>query len=347
MSRPVRVAILGATGAVGKAMIETLLRRKFPFTTLKLLASARSAGQVVHIQGVPYTVEEATPESFADIDVALFSAGGDISLRFAKEAVARGALVIDNTSAYRMDKSVPLIVPEVNADAFSTHQGIIANPNCSTIQMVVALAPLHRRYHIRRIVVSTYQAASGAGERAIEELRETSRAILDGRAPEPSLLPVAKLKNHYPLGFNVIPQIDVFEENGFTKEEMKMVRETHKILGDESIAVTPTAVRVPVVYGHSEAVYIETELPFVVDDVRTLLRDAKGVTLQDDPTRQEYPQPYFAAGHFDVFVGRIRRDLYAENGLNLWIVSDNILKGAAYNAVQIAELWLRQEGITA
>ncbi len=347
MSRPVRVAILGATGAVGKAMIETLLRRKFPFTTLKLLASARSAGQVVDVLGVPYTVEEATPESFAGIDVALFSAGGDISLRFANEAVARGALVIDNTSAFRMDKNVPLIVPEVNAEAFSAHQGIIANPNCSTIQMVVALAPLHRRYRIKRIVVSTYQAASGAGERAIEELRETSRAILEGREPEPTLMPVAKLANHYPLAFNVIPQIDVFEDNGFTKEEMKMVRETHKILGDSSIAVTPTAVRVPVVYGHSEAVYIETELPFDIDDIRALLRAADGVTLQDDPAQQHYPQPYFSAGHFDVFVGRIRRDLYAENGLNLWVVSDNILKGAAYNAVQIAELWLRQEGITA
>lgn len=337
--REVNVAVVGATGAVGKAMLRTLERRRFPYRNLKLLASARSAGRTLEHAGRTYTVEEAVPGSFDGIDIALFSAGS-VSLTLAPEAVSRGALVIDNSSSFRMRPDVPLVVPEVNARDIWRHKGIIANPNCSTIQMVVALKPIQDRYGIERIIVSTYQAASGAGERAVEELRDTARAILAGETPAPSILPVAKLPRHYPLAFNALPQIDVFEENGFTREEMKMVHETHKIMGDDRIAVTATAVRVPVFYGHSEAVYIETREPFELADVRALLADAPGVVLQDDPATQEYPQPLYAQGRFEVFVGRLRRDLYHERGLAMWVVSDNILKGAALNAVQIAEAWL-------
>ncbi len=344
MKRDVHVAVVGATGAVGQAMIDTLLRREFPFASLRLLASARSAGTVVEVRGQQITVEEATPDSFEGVDIALFSAGGDVSLRLAPEAVIRGALVIDNTSAYRMDPMVPLVVPEVNASDIFKNRGIIANPNCSTIQMMVALNPIHHVYGIRRIVVSTYQAASGAGQRAIDELKQTATAILAGEDPVAQVLPVSKLERHYPLAFNVLPQIDVFEENGYTKEEMKMVNETHKILGDSKIQVTPTAARVPVMYGHSEAIYVETERSFAVSDVKKLLASSPGVVLEDDPAHQLYPQPLRATGEFPVFVGRVRKDLFVDNGLSLWVVADNILKGAALNAVQIAEIWVRQEG---
>lgn len=342
--RPVNVAVVGATGAVGKAMLETLERRKFPLASLKLLASRRSAGNTVTVGGRSHTVEEATPDAFDGVDVALFSAGGDVSLRLAPEAVSRGALVIDNTSAFRLHDDVPLVVPEVNPEDIFRHRGIIANPNCSTIQMVVALNPIYRRYGIRRIVVSTYQAASGAGERAIAELRSTSEAYLRGEPMRPEILPVAKLERHYPLAFNVLPQIDVFEESGFTKEEMKMVNETHKIFADTRIAVTATAVRVPVFYGHSESVYVETEEPCSRADVMALLQSAPGVAVEDDPARQHYPHALRAQGEFDVFVGRVRKDLTADNGLLMWVVADNILKGAAWNAVQIAEVWLEREG---
>ncbi len=344
-NRKVNVAVVGATGAVGQAMIQTLVRRNFPYTSLKLLASARSAGQQIAVGDQWLTVEEATPEVFEGIDIALFSAGGDVSLRLAPEAVKRGALVIDNTSAFRMHNDVPLVVPEVNAHAIDRHQGIIANPNCSTIQMVVALKPLYDHYGISRVIVSTYQAASGAGAKAIEDLLSTSRQFLQGENMQAHVLPVSKLPNHYPLGFNVLPQIDVFEENGFTKEEMKMVNETRKIFEDNSIAVTPTAVRVPVVYGHSEAVYVETKKPFVLDDVKTLLQQAQGVIVQDDPQAQLYPQAIQAAGELEVFVGRIRQDLDVPNGLSMWVVADNILKGAAWNAIQIAEIWLSKAGL--
>lgn len=343
MVQGARVAVVGATGAVGQAMIETLLRREFPLQSLKLLASKRSAGTDVTIRGIAHRVLEATPDAFTDIDIALFSAGGDVSLALAPEAVARGALVIDNTSAFRMHDDVPLVVPEVNPQEIAKHHGIIANPNCSTIQMVVALNPIYRTYGVRRIVVSTYQAASGAGQRAIDELKQSTAAMLAGEDPQPRLLPVARMERHYPLAFNVLPQIDVFEENGYSREEMKMVRETHKIFGDDRIQITPTAVRVPVVYGHGEAVYIETDRPFAIADVRQVLAAAPGVVLEDDPQRQIYPQPLRAAGQFPVFVGRLREDLFVQNGLSLWIVADNILKGAALNAVQIAELWLGQE----
>ncbi|MCY0876380.1 MAG: aspartate-semialdehyde dehydrogenase [Firmicutes bacterium] len=347
MSRNVRVAVVGATGAVGKAMIDTLLRREFPYTDLRLLASKRSAGTVINVASRAYEVQEATPESFDGVDIALFSAGADVSLRLAPEAVARGALVIDNTSAYRMHADVPLVVPEVNPEAMWGHQGIIANPNCSTIQMLVALRPLQLAYGLKRIVVSTYQAASGAGERAIAELREQTVAFLEGREMKASVMPVSKLAKHYPLAFNVLAQIDVFADNGFTKEEMKMVHETHKILADDSLAVTPTCVRVPVVYGHAESVYVETERSFDIDQVRALLAQSPGIEVQDDPQAQLYPQPLLAAGRFEVFVGRLRQDLYTPNALSMWVVSDNILKGAAYNAVQIAELWLSREAHTA
>ncbi len=345
MSRDVNVAIVGATGAVGQAMIATLERRKFPYSTLKLLASKRSAGQEVQISGRTYVVEEAVPEAFKGIDIALFSAGGDVSLKLAPEAVKRGALVIDNTSAYRMDPEVPLVVPEVNGEDMFGHKGIIANPNCSTIQMVVALNPIYRKYGIKRIVVSTYQAASGAGQRAINDLRQTAQAILRGDEPYAEVLPVSKLSKHYPLAFNILPQIDVFEENGYTKEEMKMVNETRKIFHDQEIAVTPTAARVPVVYGHSESVYVETRAPFQLEDIKSLLNAADGVVVQDDPAQQLYPQPYYAAGQLEVFVGRLRKDLYEDNGLSMWVVADNILKGAAWNAVQIAERWISRDGV--
>ena len=344
MNSRVNVAVVGATGAVGQAMIDTLLRRKFPYTSLKLLASKRSAGSTVMVGDRPYTVEEATPDSFDGVDIALFSAGGAVSLKLAPEAVKRGALVIDNTSAYRMHPDVPLVVPEVNADAMWSHKGIIANPNCSTIQMVVALYPIYKTYGITRIIVSTYQAASGAGARAIDDLLHTAKQYLAGEPMEASVLPVSKLAQHYPLAFNVLPQIDVFEENGYTKEEMKMVNETRKIFADDTIEVTPTAARVPVVYGHSEAVYVETKEPFAVSDIKQLLQNAPGVIVQDDPQAQSYPQAITAAGELEVFVGRIRKDLFAQNGLSLWVVADNILKGAAWNAVQIAELWLSQAG---
>ena len=341
----VNVAVVGATGAVGQAMIATLVRRKFPYATLKLLASRRSAGQRIEVEGQSLVVEEAVPDAFSGIDIALFSAGGDVSLQLAPEAVARGALVIDNTSAYRMHPDVPLVVPEVNGDDLFAHKGIIANPNCSTIQMVVALHPIYRKYGIKRIVVSTYQAASGAGTRAIEELKGGVRALLAGDHPHAEVLPVAKLAKHYPLAFNILPQIDVFEDNGYTKEEMKMVNETRKIFHDDTIAVTPTAARVPVVYGHSEAIYVETDQPFDLNELKAELQNAEGVIVKDDPTLQEYPQPLDAAGQLEVFVGRIRKDLNYDRGLSLWVVADNILKGAAWNAVQIAERWIAREGV--
>lgn len=341
--KSVRVAVVGATGEVGRAMIATLIRREFPFSELKLLASKRSAGSYMSVQGTPYVVEEATAEAFEDIDLALFSAGGSVSVALAPEAVKRGALVIDNTSAFRLTDGVPLVVPEVNADALWTHQGIIANPNCSTIQMVVALNPIYRRYGLRRIIVSTYQAASGAGKVAVAELKENAAQRLAHLPMEARTLPVAALDRHYPLAFNVLPQIDVFEDNGFTREEMKMVRETQKIFNDQTIKVTATAARVPVVYGHSEAVYAETVEPYDMAVIRRLLRDAPGVVVQDDPATQTYPQPLLAEGELDVFVGRLRQDLFEENAFSMWVVADNILKGAAWNAVQIAELWLRGE----
>ncbi|USG67984.1 aspartate-semialdehyde dehydrogenase [Brevibacillus ruminantium] len=331
------VAVVGATGAVGQQMIRILEERNFPIKQLKLLASSRSAGKTVKFRGQDIVLEEATPDSFAGVDYALFSAGGAISKDLAHHAVRHGAVVIDNTSAFRMDPEVPLVVPEVNMDAALAHKGIIANPNCSTIQMVAALKPLYDRYGIDRIIVSTYQAVSGAGASAIQELLTQSRDVLDGKEPDCKVLPVGKLPVHHQIAFNAIPQIDVFTENGFTYEEMKMINETKKIFGDDSVAVSATCVRIPVVYGHSEAVYVELKEEFDLAEVKALLEKAPGIVLVDEPEQQRYPLATDATGKLDVFVGRLRRDLYHQRGLHMWIVSDNLLKGAAWNTVQIAE----------
>jgi aspartate-semialdehyde dehydrogenase len=331
------VAVVGATGAVGEQILKLLAERNFPIKSLKLLSSARSAGTKIVFKGQELTVEEATPDSFKGVDIALFSAGGDVSRALIPHAVAHGAVCIDNTNAYRMDPDTPLVVPEVNLDKISEHKGIIANPNCSTIQMVTALKPLYDRYGIKRIIVSTYQAVSGAGARAIEEMLRQTRDVLAGQDANPDILPVASLPVKHQIAFNVIPQIDKFQDNGFTLEEMKMIRETKKIMGDDAIEVTATCVRVPVVYGHSESVYVELGNDFDLGEVKSLLADAPGVTVVDDPANQQYPLATDAAGKPDVFVGRIRRDLANPRALNLWIVSDNLLKGAAWNAVQIAE----------
>lgn len=331
------VAVVGATGAVGQQIIALLEERNFPIAELRPLASGRSAGKTIRFKGQDVVIQEATPDSFAGIDYALFSAGGAISKDLAHHAVRHGAVVIDNTSAFRMDPNVPLVVPEVNMDAARKHQGIIANPNCSTIQMVAALKPLYDRYGIDRIIVSTYQAVSGAGASAINELLTQTRDVIDGKQPEANILPVSKLPVHHPIAFNAIPQIDVFTDNGFTYEEMKMVNETKKIMGDDSIDVAATCVRIPVVTGHSESVYVELKNEYELQEVLSLLSNAPGVVLVDSPEEQKYPLATDASGKLDVFVGRVRRDLTHPRGLHMWIVSDNLLKGAAWNTVQIAE----------
>ncbi|MCG0278612.1 MAG: aspartate-semialdehyde dehydrogenase [Thermanaeromonas sp.] len=332
--RRLNVAVVG-TGAVGQTMLQVLAERNFPVGKLKVLATSRSAGKTVKFKGEDYIIEETTPESFTGVDLALF-AGGDASKLFAREAVARGAVVIDNSSTFRMDPEVPLVVPEVNPQDVRWHKGIIANPNCSTIQMVVVLKPLHDAARIKRVVVSTYQAVSGAGQEAIEELREQSARILAGEnAGEGKVFP-------HQIAFNCLPHIDIFLDNGYTKEEMKMVEETKKIMGDDSIRVTATTVRVPVFNGHSEAVNIETERKLTAEEARDILGRAPGVIVVDEPKEKMYPLPVMASGRDEVFVGRIREDLSLEHGLNLWIVADNLRKGAATNAVQIAELLLKE-----
>jgi aspartate-semialdehyde dehydrogenase len=331
------VAIVGATGAVGEQMLKMLEDRQFPLKSLKVLASARSVGKTVTFCGEEITVEEATPEAFEGVQIALFSAGGSVSKKLAPEAAKRGAICIDNTSAYRMDPEVPLVVPEVNPEAMKQHKGIIANPNCSTIQMVAALQPLREKYGMDRIIVSTYQAVSGAGAKAIQELENQTRAVINGEEVKKEIMPVGSLPVHHQIAFNAIPQIDVFLENGFTNEEMKMTRETKKIFGDDNMAVSATCVRIPVVKGHSESVYVEFQNDFDLDEVRSLLEKAPGVVVVDNPQEQQYPLALDAADKIEVFVGRLRRDLDHPRGLHMWIVSDNLLKGAAWNAVQIAE----------
>ncbi|MGR3763914.1 aspartate-semialdehyde dehydrogenase [Rossellomorea sp. NS-SX7] len=332
------VAVVGATGAVGQQMLHTLEKRDFPIKQLTLLSSARSAGSTVTFKGKEWTVEEAKPESFEGVDIALFSAGGSVSKLLAPEAVKRGAIVVDNTSAFRMDPDVPLVVPEVNEEDIKLHNGIIANPNCSTIQMVAALEPLRKEVGLTKVIVSTYQAVSGAGAAAIDEMHEQSQAILNGDSFEPSVLPVKGDKKHYQIAFNAIPQIDMFQDNGFTFEEMKMINETKKIMHMPSLKVSATCVRLPVVTGHSESVYIEIEKESVsVKELQSLLKHAPGVTLEDNPEEQVYPMPAYAVGKPDVFVGRVRKDLDEDKGFHMWIVSDNLLKGAAWNSVQIAE----------
>jgi aspartate-semialdehyde dehydrogenase len=330
MSRLWNVAVAGATGAVGNQMIQCLEERNFPIKNLKLLASARSVGKTLNFKGTPYPVEEMTEQSFKGVDIALFSAGASTSLKFAPAAVQAGAVVVDNSSAYRMEPHVPLVVPEVNPHQIVSTPGIIANPNCSTIQMVVALKPIHDRVRITRIVVSTYQAVSGTGQKAVVELQGQIRDLLAGQAPEIKVYP-------YQIAYNCLPQIDVFLENDYTKEEMKMVNETRKILEDDSIRVAATTVRVPVFYGHSEAVHVETETKITAREVRELLREAPGVVVVDDVAAKKYPMPLMAAGKDEVFVGRIREDISTDKGIVLWVVADNIRKGAATNAVQIAE----------
>lgn len=337
-ARGYHVAVVGATGAVGQQMLQTLEKRNFPISKLTLLSSERSAGTKITFRNEEHIVQVATPDSFEGVQIALFSAGGNISKLFAPEAVKRGAIVVDNTSAYRMDENVPLVVPEVNEDALKNHNGIIANPNCSTIQMVVALEPLRKAYGLSKVIVSTYQAVSGAGAAAIQELNEQTKAILNGNEYTPEILPVKGDEKHYQIAFNVIPQIDKFEDNGFTFEEMKMINETKKIMEMPGLQVAATCVRLPVETGHSESVYVEVDQQGVsVEQIKALLKDADGVTLQDDPSQQVYPMPAYSVGKNDVFVGRIRKDLDADNGFHMWIVSDNLLKGAAWNSVQIAE----------
>ncbi|RBW69896.1 aspartate-semialdehyde dehydrogenase [Bacillus taeanensis] len=336
------VAVVGATGAVGQQMVKTLEERNFPVGKLTLLSSKRSAGTVVTFNGEEVTVQEATPESFEGVQLALFSAGGSISKQLAPEAVKRGAIVVDNTSAYRMDPNVPLVVPEVNEKDLHEHQGIIANPNCSTIQMVAALEPIREALGLTKVVVSTYQAVSGAGAKAINEMKEQSKAILEGKEFTPEVLPVSGDEKHYQIAFNAIPQIDKFEENGYTFEEMKMINETKKIMGMPNLEVAATCVRLPVETGHSESVYIEVEKSGTsVEEIKELLVNAPGIVLEDNPSEQIYPMPAHAVGKKEVFVGRIRKDLDRENAFHLWVVSDNLLKGAAWNSVQISESLLK------
>ncbi|AHL71470.1 MULTISPECIES: aspartate-semialdehyde dehydrogenase [Bacillus] len=331
MGRGLHVAVVGATGAVGQQMLKTLADRDFEMDTLTLLSSKRSAGTKVTFRGQEYTVQEATPESFEGVNIALFSAGGNVSKALAPEAVKRGAIVVDNTSAFRMDENTPLVVPEVNEKDLHDHQGIIANPNCSTIQMVAALEPLRQAYGMKKVIVSTYQAVSGAGHEAIDELYSQSQAILNKEDVKPEVMP-------YQIAFNAIPQIDKFQDNGYTFEEMKMINETKKIMHLPELEVAATCVRLPIETGHSESVYVELKSnDATVDDIKSILKDAPGITLQDDPSQQIYPMPADAVGKNDVFVGRIRKDLDRPNGFHMWIVSDNLLKGAAWNSVQIAE----------
>ncbi|MEI1421434.1 aspartate-semialdehyde dehydrogenase [Bacillus cabrialesii] len=338
MGRGLHVAVVGATGAVGQQMLKTLEDRNFEMDTLTLLSSKRSAGTKVTFKGKELTVQEASPESFEGVNIALFSAGGSVSQALAPEAVKRGAIVIDNTSAFRMDENTPLVVPEVNEADLHEHNGIIANPNCSTIQMVAALEPIRKAYGLNKVIVSTYQAVSGAGNEAVKELYSQTQAILNQEEIEPEIMPVKGDKKHYQIAFNAIPQIDKFQDNGYTFEEMKMINETKKIMHMPDLQVAATCVRLPIQTGHSESVYIEVDRDdATVEDIKNLLKEAPGVTLQDDPSQQLYPMPADAVGKNDVFVGRIRKDLDRANGFHLWVVSDNLLKGAAWNSVQIAE----------
>lgn len=330
------VAIVGATGAVGEQMREVLDERQFPVGELRLLASERSVGQFLPFQSRQVPVEVLKADSFKGIDIGLFSAGGSVSAEFAPLAVAAGVVVVDNTSVFRMEPDIPLVVPEVNAKEIANYQtrGIIANPNCSTIQMVVALKPIHDAARIKRVVVSTYQSVSGAGRKAMEELSQQVAALFNGKEIEKSKFP-------HQIAFNCIPHIDVFMEGGYTKEEWKMIEETRKILGEPNLPVTATTVRVPVFCSHSESVNVETYVKLSANEARRILREAPGVIVADEPENDLYPMAIDAAGKDATYVGRIREDKSIANGLNLWVVSDNLRKGAALNAVQIAEILIR------
>ncbi|MFQ5713328.1 MAG: aspartate-semialdehyde dehydrogenase [Candidatus Scalinduaceae bacterium] len=330
----VNVAAVGVTGAVGIEILRVLEKRNFPVDELRPLASSRSAGKEVVFRGKEIRIQELTQDSFEGMNIALFSAGGDISREFVPYAIEKNCVVVDNTSAFRMDDDVPLVVPEVNANKIAEHNGVIANPNCSTIQLVQVLKPIHDAAKIKRVVVSTYQAVSGAGLKAMDELKKETEYVLSNEDEyDRSIFP-------HQIAFNVLPQIpqgDAFLQNGYTSEEMKMINETKKIMDDDSLRITTTTVRVPVFRGHSESVNIETKEKISADEARGLLSKAEGVVVLDDPSKQLYPLATEATGRDETFVGRIREDGSVENGLNLWIVSDNLLKGAALNAVQIAE----------
>lgn len=332
------VAVVGATGNVGQVMIEVLRRRNFPVKGWKLLASARSAGQKININGQDYTIEEARPEAFNGVDFAFFSAGGDVSKELAPEAAKRGAIVVDNSSAFRMDPDIPLVVPEVNPDAVSRHKGIIANPNCSTIQMVVALQPLQLKAGIKRVVVSTYQSVSGAGKAAMDEVATQSYAVLDQKEVKKELIPYKAAAKHYQIAFNVVPHIDLFDEDDYTKEELKMIRETRKIMDLPNLPITVTTVRVPVFNGHSESVNVELQAALSPEEAREIFSRSPGIVVWDNPAELLYPMPVDTEGKDEVFIGRIRPDRSVPFGLNMWVVADNIRKGAATNSVQIAEL---------
>ena len=334
------LAIVGATGMVGQEFIKILKQRDFPIYNISLLASDRSAGKKVYFSNREVEVKETSSELLKDIDIALFSAGAEVSRHFSPIAAKAGAIVIDNSSAFRMEPDVPLVVPEVNSGDIRKHKGIIANPNCSTIQLVVALWPLHKVNPIKRIVVSSYQSVSGTGAAAVNELTAQSKQILNGETPVPHVYP-------HQIAFNLLPEIDVFMDNGYTKEEMKLVKETRKIMHAESIAVSATCVRVPVFTSHSEAVSIEFSESISPDEARLILAEAPSVKLLDDPGISLYPQPWSVAGTDEVFVGRIRRDISCDNGLVMWVVADNLRKGAALNAVQIAEELLKQNLVQA
>lgn len=325
----VKLAIVGATGMVGRKFLEVLKEKNFPIDKLYLFASSKSAGTIINYNGSDYVVEELKEDSFdRGIDIALFSAGGSTSEKFAPIAASKGCVVVDNSSAWRMDENVPLVVPEVNPEDIKWHKGIIANPNCSTIQAVVALKPLDDLYKIKRVIYSTYQAVSGAGMGGYQDLVNG----IKGESPK---------KFPHPIAYNLIPHIDVFMENGYTKEEMKMINETRKILHRPDMKITATTVRVPVFYGHSESINVEFEKEFNIEDIKNVLSNSPGVVVLDDIANNKYPMPILAEGKNEVFVGRIRRDESVDNGINMWVVSDNIRKGAATNAVQIAELLIK------
>jgi len=330
-----KVAIVGATGMVGQEFIKILEQRDFPIESIEMLASDRSAGKKLFFSHQEVEVKETTPESFKGIDIALFSAGADISKYFSPIAAHSGAVVVDNSSAFRMDPKVPLVVPEINPEDIKKHNGIIANPNCSTIQMVTALYPLHKVNPIKRIVVTTFQAVSGTGSAAVGELNTQAKQVLNGQATAPHVYP-------HQIAFNVLPEIDVFLDNAYTKEEWKMVEETRKIMHADDIAISATCARVPVFIGHSEAINIELSQPMSPDEAHRILAQAPGVKLLDDPAISLYPQPWSSAGTDEVFVGRIRRDVSHPNGLAMWVVADNLRKGAALNTIQIAEEMIKR-----
>ncbi|PPS45792.1 aspartate-semialdehyde dehydrogenase [Chroococcidiopsis sp. TS-821] len=335
MSKSYRVAILGATGAVGAELLDLLASRNFPIESLKLLASPRSAGKSLQFQGERIVVEAVSDRAFDNVDIVLASAGGSTSKTWAAKAVAAGAVVIDNSSAFRMEPHVPLVVPEVNPQAAASHQGIIANPNCTTILMTVAVWPLHQVKRVQRIVAATYQSASGAGARAMEEVKTQAQAILKGEAPVAEVLP-------YPLAFNLFPHNSPLNEWGYCEEEMKMVNETRKIFNDQNIRVTATCVRVPVLRAHSEAINLEFETPMSVQEAKEILQKAPGVQIVEDWQANHFPMPIEATGRDPVLVGRIRQDISHPHGLEMWLCGDQIRKGAALNAVQIAELLIEK-----